>query len=69
MVGTCNTVDDALKDAESNCNSLIGNRITITRSCPTPPCQLGLCGAGFLTECDCQKTKTNGDYIDFKYFV
>jgi len=38
--------------------------ITIKRTCPTPPCQLGLCGGGFLSDCDCSTTMFGKDYID-----
>ena len=63
-MGTCNPISDPLLDGESDCEKYVGDVIKITRDCPTPPCQLGLCGAGVLPSCDCQNTQIDADSFD-----
>ncbi len=64
LVGICDPITDPLLDGESNCQNFAGDVVKITRTCPTPPCQLGLCGAGVFSNCDCSKTQIGSDYFD-----
>ncbi len=70
LVGACNPIADPLLDGESDCHRYIGNAVKITRKCPTPPCQLGLCGAGIFPNCDrstsCSKSLIDSDSFDIK---
>ncbi len=56
FVGFCNNLIDPMLDAESDCFNFVGNEITVTRTCPTGSCKLGICSQGIMTDCDCSNT-------------
>jgi hypothetical protein len=66
LQGECNDIADPLLDAETDCKNLVGDLISIRRTCPVGvnSCQLGLCGTGVLSNCDCSTTQIGKSFVD-----